>query len=111
VRYSFGKMEIEGRTYTHDLKIIAGRVISDWWRADGHRLVAGDIEDILAARPDVLVVGRGAYGALQVERTLAAELVRRGVELIAEPSAKAVELFNKLDAAGRNVAGAFHLTC
>ena len=111
MRYSFGKMEIEGRTYTHDLKIIAGRVIGDWWRAAGHSLAASDIEDILEAGPEVLVVGRGAYGALQVERTLAEELERRGIELIAEPSARAVEIFNELEAAGRNLAGAFHLTC
>jgi hypothetical protein len=36
--YSFGKMEIEGRTYTHDLKTISGRVIGDWWRTAGRKL-------------------------------------------------------------------------
>jgi len=36
--YSFGKMEVEGRTYTHDLKTISGRVIGDWWRTAGRKL-------------------------------------------------------------------------
>ena len=35
----------------------------------------------------------------------------RGIELIEEPTATALQTFNRLQGEGKNVAGAFHLTC
>ncbi|MGB9440927.1 MAG: hypothetical protein WCB15_23500, partial [Desulfobacterales bacterium] len=35
-KYSFGKIVVNGVTYTNDIKIVQGRVVSDWWRKKGH---------------------------------------------------------------------------
>jgi hypothetical protein len=110
-KYSFGSMTVLDTTYTKDLKIIQGRVVGDWWRKEGHRLTADDIADILGAKPSVIVVGTGAYGAMQVAKSLRAELAELSIELIAEPSPRAVETFNRLVAEGVAVAAGFHLTC
>ena len=34
--YGFGRMKIDGVTYTSDLIIFADHVKSDWWRIEGH---------------------------------------------------------------------------
>ena len=47
--YSFGSIVIDGKQYTGDLKIIAGRVIPDWWRKDGHSICEADVTDLIAA--------------------------------------------------------------
>ena len=104
-------MRVDGKTYTTDLKIIGDTVKDNWWRRDGHRLLSDDIVDILESRPDVLVVGTGYSGNLYIPANLRRDLAERGVRLLSERTAEAVELFNRHWNQEENVAGAFHLTC
>jgi hypothetical protein len=104
-------MRVNGKTYTTDLKIIDDTVRDNWWRSEGHRLLSDDIVDILESRPDVLVVGTGYAGNLDIAANLRKDLVERGVRLLSGRTAEAVELFNQHQAKEENVAGAFHLTC
>jgi hypothetical protein len=60
--YRFGTIEIDGRTYTSDVIITPERVIDAWWRQRGHALSVADLKDVMAARPDVLLVGTGYFG-------------------------------------------------
>lgn len=111
-QYTEGRhMTIGGRRYGQDLKIVDGRVRSDWWRREGHRLDLDDIRDVLDARPRILVVGTGYAGNLRVSGRVRSGLGKRRIEVIAERTSRAVETFNRLHAEGRKVAGAFHLTC
>ncbi len=109
--YHFGRIQVDGKSYDGDIKIIAGRVVSDWWRKESHVLDVEDVEDILAAGPEALVVGMGRPGNMKVRSVLRKLLAETGVKLIEEPTASAIGAFNDLFRAGRNVAGAFHLTC
>lgn len=88
-----------------------GRVLDGWWRKEGHRVELADVEDILSARPEVLVVGMGDPGRMRVEEDLRAALSAASIRLIEEPTARAVATFNALAGERRNVAAAFHLTC
>ena len=109
--YQFGSMKIGGKRYRNDLKIVGGRVISDWWRREGHSVEEADVDDILAARPGILVVGMGDPGRMQVNNSLRSALAGAGIRLVEEPTAMALRTFNRLSKEGKNVAGAFHLTC
>jgi hypothetical protein len=109
--YSFGSLTFAGKRYGKDLKILRGRVTDNWWRKDGHRVDVGDVEDILGAAPAILVVGMGANGLMQVSEKLKTTLSERNIQLIAQPSGEAAKTFNKLLEEGKDVAGAFHLTC
>ena len=109
--YSFGSMTISGKSYRSDLKIIAGKVLPDWWRISGHRVVLSDVEDILQARPDILVIGSGASGLMRVSESLQRHLTEIGVALVVEPTAEAILTFNRLVGEGKKVAAGFHLTC
>jgi hypothetical protein len=48
---------------------------------------------------------------MKVVEELRERLKATGISLIAEPTPKAVVSFNRLKKSGKDVAGAFHLTC
>ena len=108
--YRFGAITVNGETYTGDIKIIDGRVVPGWWRIEGHKLAAADIKDILEARPDVLVVGTGDPGLMQVLPETEKRLEELGILLIAAPTADAVKVYNNLYTS-KKTAFAAHLTC
>lgn len=109
--YQFGAMTVGGKIYRNDLKIIDDEVISRWWRKEGHTCDIEDVQDILASGPETLVVGMGQPGRMHVTDSLRKVLKDARIELIEQPTAEAVQTFNRLHGRGKRVAGAFHLTC
>ncbi|HYA03426.1 MAG TPA: MTH938/NDUFAF3 family protein, partial [Syntrophobacteria bacterium] len=106
-----GAMTVRGEVHRSDLKIIGDKVIGNWWRIEGHAVHEADIVDVLGASVEILVVGSGEPGRMEVTRAAAQALERRGIELVALPTRQAVGVFNSLRSQGKRVAGAFHLTC
>lgn len=110
--YEAGRfIRIDGRSYHNDVKIIGNKVKANWWRQAGHRLDRADITDILENRPDILVVGTGYAGMMQVPASTREAIENQGIHIRIEKTASAVRAFNRLHREGRKVAGAFHLTC
>lgn len=110
--YEAGRsIQIEGRIYHSDVKIIGDEVRANWWRQAGHRLDSADISDILENRPDVLVVGTGYAGMMQVPDATRKAIESQGIRLQVEKTGSAVRAFNRFHKKGHKVAGAFHLTC
>jgi hypothetical protein len=108
--YSFGKIVIEGKTYTSDVIIYPDHVDSSWWRKEGHYLQAVDLTDAVNANPDVLVIGTGNWGVMVVPKEAIDFIKSRGIEVRAEMTTRAVEIFNSLQGA-KIVIAALHLTC
>ena len=109
--FSFGKIVVNGKTYTDDIKIVRGQVISDWWRKRGHRVDVEDIADILESEPDTVVIGKGSPGLMKTSNHLRESLVTNNIVLIEKKTPKAIEVFNKLFQEGRKVAAGFHISC
>lgn len=109
--YAFGKICVSGNWYHHDLLIINGEVLSDWWRKDGHRCTPTDITLLLQATPDIILLGRGSAGMMKPTTELTTALQEASITLIAEPTTEAVKTFNRLHARGEKIAAGFHLTC
>jgi hypothetical protein len=108
--YSFGKITIDGETYTSDVIIYPERVDPSWWRKEGHTLNIEDLHDVLNANPAVVVVGTGFFGVMKVPTETIAYLESKGIEVHAARTGKAVELFNAFQP-GKKVIAALHLTC
>lgn len=108
--YEFGQVEIEGKSYRSDLIIYPDRIESQWWRKEGHSLQIDDLQGVVEARPEVLVVGTGRYGMMGIPRSTRDYLASLGIELIAEDTKRACEAFNRVGCERRTVA-ALHLTC
>jgi hypothetical protein len=108
--YSFGTIKIDGKTYTSDIILYPDRVDDNWWRKSGHLLQKEDIKDIIKFQPDVLVVGTGASGLMEVPSEIKEFVESKGIDIIVEKTKDACKTFNKLKDKKR-VVGAFHLTC
>ena len=108
--YSFGRIVINGKTYTSDVILYPGRVDASWWRKEGHLLQFADVEEALQAKPDVLVIGTGYAGVMRVPRETIDRIAAKGIEVKVERTSKAVALFNDLQD-GRTVIAALHITC
>ena len=116
--YSFGVMKVDGAEYRGDLIVFASRgagapdkVRSNWWRKEGHSLAIEDLDDVLAFKPDILVIGKGASGLMKVPASTQETLQEQGIEVVATNTGRAWGIFNEQIGAGKKVAGAFHLTC
>lgn len=106
----FGRVVIDGQSYTADVIITPEGVQSDWWRKDGHSLCPKDLEGSLGPEIEVVIIGCGAYGDLKVPEDTRQWLLAQGVELVALPTEAACERYNELAGSGKVIAG-LHLTC
>ncbi len=109
--YVFGNIVIDGRRYTSDLIIYPdGKIVDGWWRQSGHLMTEADIAGLIAAEPEVIVVGTGASGMLKPERGIEKALGKKGIRMVAAPCSQAIQHFNELNASEK-MGACFHLTC
>ena len=76
----------------------------------GIRRELEDLTAVLAASPEVLIIGTGYMGLMSVPEELIKELRKKNIELYIEDSRRAVEIFNSINTKRTTIA-AFHLTC
>ena len=108
--YEFGRIVVDGKTFTSDVIIYPERVKSDWWRKEGHVLGTDDLEDVLEQKPDVIVVGTGNPGIMRVLSDTEKLIRSKGIELMAQPTEKACQTYNRLSS-NKKVIAMLHLTC
>lgn len=108
--YKFGHIVIDGEAHENDVIILPGKVIANWWRDEGHSLNTSDLEAVFEHKPDVLVIGQGSYGRMDVPADTRQALEEAGIEVIDQKTDQAYQTYNRLRDE-RNVAAALHLTC
>jgi len=112
-RFKFGSIQIDGKTYEHDVVIDVGRIRkrkkkpSKSFRSSYGHTPLSIAEDIpWACRR--LVVGTGANGALPVMEDVKRQAQARDVELLVFPTAQAIE---KLAKGSKDMNAILHVTC
>lgn len=108
--YSFGEIVVDGRRYTSDVIIYPDRVDGSWWRRQGHQLHIDDIREVIREIPEVLVIGTGDSGLMEVLPQTRNHLESLGIKLFSEATHKACETYNRL-CSSKKVVAALHLTC
>lgn len=109
--YSFGSITVDGKVYEADLIIFPDRIKTNWWRRKGHSLAREDLDEVIVYKPEVLVVGRGASGCMDIPASTRRLLEEERIELIDRNTDEACQLFNEQIKKAKRAAGAFHLTC
>lgn len=110
----FGSLEIDGTTYDDDVVVEGGRVRkrrkgpSKPFRGRYGHTPLSVAEDIPWSGHQ-LIVGTGYDAALPVLPEVRAEAERRGVDVVAVPTAEACRLIGHL--ADRDVHAILHVTC
>jgi len=105
--YTFGKIVIDGKAYTNDVIIYKGKITS-WWRKTSHNVEPDDIEKYLEQKPEIVVIGTGESGVMEVPEETRQFIEQKGIKLIIQKTGEAVKTFNDLKG---NKMGMFHLTC
>jgi len=109
--YHFGHIQIDGKAYRNDVKLIGERVVPDWWRSQGHHVGPEDVNDLLGSDAEVCIFGTGAYGALRVSEAVKAAFESRGVNVLVQRTESACDTYNRLTKEGKKVVAGFHLSC
>ena len=110
-KFAFGKIVVNGTGYNGDIKIVDGRVVSNWWRKNGHQVDVSDVEDILAVQPEAVVIGQGDPGLMKASSRLREALEKQGIALIEDKTAGAIRTYNRLLKEGRRVCAGIHVGC
>lgn len=108
--YEFGRIVIGDREYTQDVIIYPDRVRAEWWRREGHYLHEEDLAEILEHPPEVLIIGQGFSGFMEVPETLVSRLESLGIRVHVSNTRDAVATYNQLNTI-KGVVAALHLTC
>jgi len=108
--YDFGEIEIDGKTYHHDVIIYRDRVDDDWRRVEGHLLSLGDVLQIIDKKPEILIIGTGADGVMKVPEDVIRKIEGKGIKVVVKRTADACEEYNLLSQT-QNAVAALHLTC
>jgi hypothetical protein len=109
--FSFGRIVANGQTFNNDIKIVQGIPVPDWWRKSGHSVEIEDVQDVLDADPEILIIGKGQPGYMRITDSLRRHLQKNDIKLIEEPTSDAVKTFNRLLGEGKRVSGGFHVGC
>ena len=108
--YAPGIIKIDGKEYREDV-LVTGNGVNDWGRVEEHNLSPKDIEERVRDRPQVIIIGTGANGAMKVPEKTVKYVINKGIEFSADVTSKAVEKFNAFLKEGTKVVAGFHLTC
>jgi hypothetical protein len=108
--YSFGRIVIDGQSYTSDVIIRPRGVKSHWVRRSSHTLVPEDLEGVMEGMGQTIVVGTGKMGRMNVPDQTRHYLESKGFEVVIERTDQACETYNRLSQASPVIA-ALHLSC
>ncbi len=111
---SWGSLDTEAGTF-RDAKLWPGGGRGWDWNETGTDHTPGvqpaDVEELLDNGADVVVVGRGQQGRLQVMDETLATIEERGATAEVLDTQNAVERYNELSEQGVAVAALIHSTC
>jgi hypothetical protein len=108
--YRFGHIIVDGKEYTSDIKILFDHIETNWRRKSGHNLELSDIEDTIAAQPEVIIIGIGSSGVMKISAEVIRTITANNIKLIIEKTQSACEIYNEVSGI-RKVVAALHLTC
>ena len=108
--YRFGSVSVDGVAYTEDIQVLPDGAVKSWWRKEGHRVLPDDLSEALAANPELIIIGTGYGGRVEIAEETRKLLAERGIELLALKTAEAVEAYNELSPK-RRACALLHLTC
>ena len=110
--HQFGRMTIAGKVYTSDLLIVpSGKILDNWYRKKGHFLVYNDIDMLIKTEPDLIIIGTGVSGRMQVDPSLLSKLEHLHIDSHIHANSQAINVYNQHITTNRKIGAGFHLTC
>jgi len=76
-----------------------------------HKIGDWETKSLLEENPEVIIIGTGQDGMLEVDKNFLARTAAGGREVITTVTPEAVKLYNEKAAAGKRVNALIHTTC
>ena len=86
--YSFGRIIINNKTYSSDVIVYPNRVDPSWWRKEGHYLNKEDLSKVVMAKPDIVIIGTGQSGVMEVPKSTVVFLESHGIKVYIEKTGR-----------------------
>ena len=113
--FKFGSIVIDGKKHGRDVLMFPYGSVKHrkggFWKFGSHVIKKAEIEELLKASPQVVVVGTGTSGKAKLASDAELTLKEAKIELITLPSNEAVERVNRLAQEGKRVSALVHITC
>jgi hypothetical protein len=116
--YHFGSITIDGKIFNHDVEVRWDGEVLEWWRKESHFVYPEDVKRAIEQNPEVIIIGTGESGVMEVGEEAKKEIESKGIELIIDITEEAIKTFNilleeseKEEGKQKRVIGLFHLTC
>ncbi|HUV72143.1 MAG TPA: MTH938/NDUFAF3 family protein [Clostridia bacterium] len=112
----WGELKVSGKEYSQVL-VVGNQVIErqeeKLRRLFGttHKMGGWEMEELLSSKPEIIIIGNGFDGVLEVSKKLRAESEKLGIELKVLKTPAAVGEFNQLVGKGKRVNALIHTTC
>lgn len=105
---SFGEAKVDGKTYYSDVVV--------WW--DGkvemvvknHQFGMNELLNLLKKKPDVVVLGTGLEGCVEILEEVEQEIENKGLLFFVEKTPNALEVFNAMVNEGKKAVAFLHVT-
>lgn len=104
---SFGSITIDNKTYNHDIWIFVDKTIQR--RDRNHKFTLEEFNILTKNNPEIIVIGTGQYGVVEIEENVIKASKERNINLIYDRTPSAIKKFNELK--DKKIAAAFHTTC
>ena len=108
--HKFGSFLINGRRFYGDLKIIDSQV-KYWSAREKHLLAVKDVKDIVDSQPQMIVVGKGNSGYLEISQEVKNLCSQNRIALSTGTNTEAIKKYNQALTENKKVAAIFHATC
>ncbi|MCD6085438.1 hypothetical protein J7J41_00375 [bacterium] len=109
--YHFGEIKINDRIYRYDICLDWRGEVLKWERKESHWVDLKDLEIALKDQPEIIIIGTGAYGIVNISDKVQEKLKNLKIELIIVPTKEAIKIFEEKIKTQKKVVGLFHLTC
>lgn len=107
----FGSITINGRAYESDVIITSEGKVKEAELERSHLVSERDFLSLVFERVDIVVIGTGQSGCVEIPEKVRKFAKDKKIRLIAKPTPEAVERFNELVEAGKRVVAYMHVTC
>ena len=116
--YQFGYITIGGKCFDFDIEITSTGKTKKWQREKPHLIDIEDVQEAVRQKPEILVIGTGAYGLCKITSQCQKFIIEQNIKLIIDNTKEAVKAFNTLlkyqskeNFKFPKIIGLFHLTC
>ena len=107
----FGSITINGKKYNNDVILSYKGSVQKTETQLRHLISKKEFNLMLADGPEIILIGTGIEGDMQVSLDVQRLAEQRGIQILDLRSSEAIKKFNQLYESGRKVVAFIHTTC